>query len=137
MKEAKFSIYAEISWVEEINAIQVKWNKLHMTLDKFKEITDTALRMILMKRSSIWIANQYDSEGVFSREVVEYISNELVGVAVWNYGVKLVLTIMPKQVGLSSLSTKHWIGQVQRKEAFTMAEFANLEDCRKWVQENA
>jgi hypothetical protein len=136
MKQAKFSPYAEIFWLEDINAVQIKWNKLHMSLDKFKEITDKVLQMISINKSSIWIADQYDSEGALNKKIIEFITNELVGDAVENYGVKLVLTIMPKQVGLSSLSAKRWMGEVQKMEAFTMANFTTLDDCKEWVREN-
>ncbi|MBL4648766.1 MAG: hypothetical protein JKY03_03475, partial [Aureispira sp.] len=46
MKHAKFPPYAELSWLADINAIEVKWNKLYMTLEEFKEITDTVLKML-------------------------------------------------------------------------------------------
>lgn len=136
MKQASFSPYAELVWLEDVNAIQLKWKQLHMSLEQFKEITDKALQMIAANKSITWIADQYDSVGVFSKEIIEYITNELVGIGVTQYKIELVLTIMPKKVGLSSLSTKRWMGDVQKMEAFTMANFANIEDCKEWILEN-
>ena len=136
MKSSNFPPYAKIIWLEDINAIQLKWEELHMPLEQFKEITDFALNIMSENKGTTWIADQYDSKGAFKTDVIEYITNELVGIGVAKYGIKLVATIMSKQSGLSSLSTKRWMGDVQKQEAFTMANFATLEDCKEWILAN-
>ena len=136
MKQVDYLPHAEISWLAEINAVQVKWLQLHMSLDRFKEITNTVLEMMTINKSSIWIANQYDSEGAIRKEILKYMTTEMVEIAVGKYGVKLVLTVMPKVKGLTSLSTKRWIGDVQKLDAVTMVNFGTLEDCKQWILEN-
>jgi hypothetical protein len=136
MKKVDFSPYVELFWLEDVKAVQVKWGQLHLSLDKFKEITDTILEMISINKSCIWIVDQYDSKGAFKKEVLEYITNELVGVAVGTYGVKYVLTVMPNEMGMSSLSAKRWMGEVQKMDAFTMGNFGTLESCKKWISAN-
>jgi hypothetical protein len=49
MKKVDFSPYVELFWLEDVKAVQVKWGQLHLSLDKFKEITDTILEMISIK----------------------------------------------------------------------------------------
>lgn len=136
MKEANYPPHAEISWLEDVNAVQVKWLQLHMTLERFKEITGAVLEMMALHNSSISIANQYDSEGAINKVLLEYMTNDLVEISVNKYGVTRVLTVMPKSLGLASLSTKRWIGDVQKKDTVTMASFVNIEDCIEWIKEN-
>jgi hypothetical protein len=60
----------------------------------------------------------------------------LVGVAVGTYGVKYVLTVMPNEMGMSSLGAKRWMGEVQKMDAFTMGNFGTLGSCKKWINAN-
>jgi hypothetical protein len=120
MEKIDFSPYAEIFWLEDVNAVRVKWSQLHISLEEFKEITEAVFKMITKTKSCIWIVDQYDSKSAFKKEVLEYVTNELVGLAVGKYGVKYVLTVMPNEMGISSLSAKRWSGEVQKMDAFTM-----------------
>ena len=137
MKETDFSSYAEIFWLEDINAIRVKWSRMFLSLDKFKACTDAVLEKIGETKSCIWIVDQHDSKGAFNKEVLDFITNELVAVAVGEYGVKFVLTVMPNQAGMSSLSAKRWMGEVQKLDALTLGNFGSLESCTDWIRANA
>jgi hypothetical protein len=137
MEKIDFSPYAEIFWLEDINAIRVKWTKMYLSLDKFKASTDAVLEIITKTKSCIWIVDQFDSKGAFNKEVLDFITNELVATAVGEYGVKYVLTVMPSQSGMSLLSAKRWMGEVQKMDAFTMGNFGTLESCTDWIRANA
>lgn len=136
MEKISFPPYVEIIWLEDVNAVQAKWTELHLSLEKFKEVTDAVMKMLLSHNSTIWIADQYDGEGVFNKKIIDFITNELVGDAVTNYGIKLVLTVAPRVKGISSLNTKRWLGDVQEMVDFTMASFATIEDCKQWIHDN-
>jgi len=136
MKYVNFPPYVELFWLEDINVVQLKWTGLYLSLDKFKEVANAAKKMLSVHNSSIWIADQYDSKGAFNKEVLDYIANELVEDVVANYEVKLVLTIMPKDKGISSLSAKRWVGDVQEMGVFKMATFPTIEACKKWIIED-
>ncbi|CAA6813199.1 MAG: Unknown protein, partial [uncultured Aureispira sp.] len=120
MKKVSLLPYVEILWLEDVKAVQVKWLQLHLSLEEFKEVTTAVVEMIRMHESSIWIVDQYNSQGVFSKKIIDFIANELVE----DIGVKLILTVVPKEKGLSSLNTKRWMGDVRKVGEFTMVDFA-------------
>ena len=136
MEKIDFSPYAEIFWLEDINAIRVKWTKLALSLDKFKASTDAVLELITKTKSCIWIVDKFDSKGAFNKEILDFITNELVAVAAGEYGVKFVLTVMPNQFGMSSISARRWMGKVQRMDALTLGNFGTLGSCNKWIRAN-
>jgi len=134
MEKYDFSPYAEVTWESEIKAIRVKWNKLHLKMSDFEEIVGKAFEVMKQNNGYIWIADMYDSEGVFPKEVVDYISADSTTEASRSLGLKWALTIMPKKSGLSSLSTKAWNKSVEELDVFVVEQFPDFDTCEKWIE---
>ncbi len=128
----EFEPHAVVTWLEDVKAIHIEWKKLYMPLERFQEICVTAIGILSEKGGSIWIADQYESEGVFNKQIKEVISGDLHAMAK-HAGITKVLTVMPKQVGLSSLNVKSWIRDVNKKEGIATVEFDTLEACKQWI----
>ncbi|MEM6831570.1 MAG: hypothetical protein AAGA66_15770 [Bacteroidota bacterium] len=124
--------YAKIHWLEDVKAVRVELFDLFMSLDDFINVMNHVLEFIKEYKSEIWIADSYNSEGVFSKEIQEYISNELIATGV-SIGVKKVLTVMPKSYGLANMTTKNWQARVRKANAFVMEEFPDIETCKRWI----
>lgn len=130
-----FDSYATVTWLDDVQAIHIQWKNLYMSLEKFQEICVAAIGMLTEKKGKIWIADQYDSEGVFNTQIKAIISGDLHAMAK-HAGITMVLTVMPKEVGLSSLNTKSWMRDVSKKEGIALMEFPTLEICKEWIQAN-
>lgn len=130
-----FDPYAEVSWLENYQAIHVQWRNLYMSLDQFRVICQQAAQILTENKASIWIANQYESEGVFNKEIQEFIELDLYEAA-QQIGIKSILTVMPKEAGLSSLSTKRWVNKAVSRDDFFTETFATLDDCFAWIKDS-
>ena len=124
---------AEIIWLEDVKAIQVRWLKLHMKMELFQEIAGKAFEVMSKNNGSIWIADMYDSQGVFPKDIMEYISADETTQASISIGLKWALTVMPKASGLASLSTKSWNKSVDDLNAFVVEQFPDLDTCKEWI----
>ncbi|MGH1339300.1 MAG: hypothetical protein ACRBFS_24490 [Aureispira sp.] len=129
-----FEPHATILWEEELNAVHIEWKKLYMPLERFVEICNAAVEVVIEKKATVWLGNQYNSEGVFNKEIKEAIAEGAEPMK--QIGVNKLLTIMPKTMGLSSLNTKSWINGIKGNDGLDMAEFATLEECREWILAN-
>jgi hypothetical protein len=127
-----FEPYATITWLDDIKAIHIKWENLYLVLEKFQEICIKAMSVLSKKGGHIWIADLYDSEGVFNAQIKSIISGDL-HIMAQQAGITMVLTIMPKEVGLSSLNTKSWIREVTKKEGIEIVQFDTLDRCKTWI----
>lgn len=103
-----------------------------MNLDRFKEICDVAFKVLLENKGDVWIADQYLSEGVFNNEIQRFILNELSQAGQEN-GVQMVLTVLPKNSGLSTISVKRWSSGIKDQKDFINEQFETLEECKKWI----
>ena len=129
----EFSPNAKIHWMEDIQAIRVEWFKLHMTLEHFQTICGAGIQVLQQKGASLWIADQYNSEGAYPKDVQDFVVRELEDIAV-SVGVKKILTIMPKELGLSSMSTKRWNNNLAERGNFMLQNFSTLEACLAWLK---
>ena len=127
-----FEENAEITWEADVNAVRVIWKNLFMNLDRFKEICDVAFKVLLENKGDVWIADQYLSEGVFNNEIQRFILNELSQAGQEN-GVQMVLTVLPKNSGLSTISVKRWSSGIKDQKDFINEQFETLEECKKWI----
>ncbi len=132
LSKPDLSHYAQVHWLEDVKAVRIQWLDLFVGLDDFKQITTNALELIKEHKSSIWIMDAFNSDGVFSNEIQSFISDELVELGV-SEGVLKVLTIMPKSAGLANMTTKNWQARVRKKNAFVMEDFSDLDACKKWI----
>lgn len=127
------SPHAKIHWIEDLEAVRVEWLQLFMSLDKFQSICKQAINVLQEGGGSIWIADSYESEGVFPDEIQTFITEQLVPLAK-SVGIKRVLTILPKESGLASMATRKWQQGVKEKDAFIMEQFPNMQSCRTWIE---
>lgn len=134
MDQADFPPYAEISWHSDLNAIRVKWKKMFMKLEEFEQIIHEAWGILKANNGHIWISDMYESEGVFPEDIMSYISSDGTIEKSNEAGVKWALTIMPKKVGLASMSTKKWQKDIVAKDSFTIQEFPDWETCQSWIK---
>lgn len=104
-----------------------------MKMSKFEEIAAKAFEIMLQNKGSIWVSDMYQSEGVFPKEIVDYISADSTTEASKAVGLKWALTIMPKTLGLESISTKSWNKNVQELGAFVVEQFQDWDTCKKWI----
>ena len=132
-----FLPYAKVYWYQELSAVRVSWLKLHMSLEEFQKIANYAFDVMQKNKGYIWIADMYESKGVFSPDVVAYISDEKTTAASAQAGLRWALTIKPKELGLASMSTKKWNQDVRDKTQFIMEDFADLESCMDWLKQEA
>ncbi|NQZ79175.1 MAG: hypothetical protein HRT61_24105 [Ekhidna sp.] len=107
-----------------------------MTLEKFREICEAAFKVLQEHKGTLWIADQYESKGVFTSEIQEFIINELADIARDN-GLTKVLTVLPKHSGLSAMSAKRWSEEVREKGEFVNEQFKTLADCKEWISETS
>lgn len=136
-----FDPHAEITWLEDYQAVHVKWKRLYMSLERFHEICIKAMSILIEHNGVNWIADQYESEGAFNKEIQETMNGEMY-VQAQKAGIKLIMVILPKAAGLSSLSTKRWVKSTSEREDMSVDSFATLEECLAWLkdaiqQENA
>ena len=132
MEKKFFEPHAEIVWEEDVKAVRVVWKKLFMTLTRFQEICQTAFEILQSEKGAIWIADQYRSEGVFNKEIQDFMMNDLAVIAHQN-GLRMVLTILPMKSALSAMSVKRWSAGLKEKREFMNEQFSSLEDCKEWV----
>lgn len=124
--------HARIHWLDEIGAVRVEWLNLFMDLDKFKSICGEAINVLKENNGKTWIADSYNSDGVFPNEIQTFIAEELVGLAK-SVGITKVLTVMPKNAGLASMTTRSWNNNVKQKGEFVMESFNTLDECKEWL----
>ena len=134
MEAFDYSPHAEVVWENDLKSIRVKWKKLHMTMSQFEEIAGKAFEVMKQHNGYIWIADMYESEGVFPKDIMDYISAESTTEASKSLGLKWALTIMPKKSGLASLSTKSWNKSVDELNIFVVEQFQDFETCQEWIQ---
>ncbi len=134
MESIKYPPFAEITYHADLKAVHVKWLKLHMKLTEFEEIANHAFGILKENGGYVWIADMYDSQGVFPKDIMSYISSDETTAASMAMGLKWALTIMPKAAGLSSLSTKSWNKDVKSKDAFVVEQFPSWYACTDWIK---
>ena len=134
MLHQKFENYANIYWIEDYKAVRVEWYNLYMQLEKFQEIYHAGIDLLLDKKGTVWIADQYQSKGVFSKDVQTYIVSQLAPEHIPK-GLDTLITIEPKALGFSTHSMKKWTKEVEQSGPFTTGKFPTLEDCEAWLQE--
>ncbi len=134
MKSADFLPYATIQWMEDIPALRVKWMKQHMKLSEFEEIIECAWGVLKEHDGFIWISDMSDSQGVFPKEIIDFIADDAIAAKSNAAGVRWALTVMPKAAGLASMSTKSWNKEVKKKENFVVEQFSDWETCVKWIE---
>ena len=129
--KAQFPPNATVYWCPEIRAARVTWDKLFCNLDQFIEICDYVIDLLKQHQANTWIVDTYESNGVFAKGVQEYIQQTLINRAIQN-NITNVLTIVPQQKGLSSLSNKSWQKPVSNA-GFVTGNFPDFETCRNWL----
>lgn len=128
-----FSPNARVHWLSDINALRVEWLKLHMSLDTFQNIVGQALGILKEHQGSVWIADSYESKGVFPKEIQDIIQNDDMTTFAKEAGLKMVLSVMPKESGLASMSTKKWTKETEENGHYAMRQFPDLESCKDWI----
>lgn len=130
-----FEPHATIEWQEELNAVHIKWKNLYMPIERFLQICGVAVEMVLEKQATVWLADQSESEGVFSKQIKDAIANG--GEGMRQLGITQLLTILPQEAGLSSLNTRSWVKGIKReKTELVVLEFPTLEVCKTWILNN-
>ncbi|MEM9327279.1 MAG: hypothetical protein AAGA85_16545 [Bacteroidota bacterium] len=129
-----FAPYAAITWDDEVQALRVQWIKQHLSLDQFKEIIEKAWSILKQHEGYVWISDMYESQGVFPPEIKDYIVSDEVAARSNEMGVRWALTIMPKSVGLASMSTKSWNNGVKSRDSFVVEEFPDWSTCKGWLK---
>lgn len=127
--------HARIHWIEEFKAVRVEWLKLHMKLETFQGIIGEALQVLKEHQGSIWLADSYESEGVFPQDIQEFMQNDDTTAFAKSFGLKMILSVMPKQAGLSSLSTKKWTKDAESRGDYIVHQFPDLDTCLTWLSE--
>lgn len=134
LRIAEFENHANLFYSEEMKAIRVEWKKLYMSKDKWLEIINRAIELGREHDVSIWIADLYESEGMFSNDVIEYWTSNGIDL-IKNNGFRYVLTVNPKKIGLTSISDKTWKKPVSEKNAFQLFEFPDMKGVKQWINE--
>ncbi len=133
MLKENLSPYAKIYWEEDVQAVRVEWLRLFMKLDDFKKVVEYALGILRENHGAIWIADSSNSKGVFSEEVQEYMQMDDVATFAKMAGLSMLLTVMPQNSGLSSMSTNKWKKRAEEKHIYYMEEFKDLKSCKEWI----
>lgn len=131
MNIVDFTPHATVSWLEDLKAVRVEWLQLYMSLERFQEICRAALQLLKAHGGSIWVADQHKSIGTFDKNIHDFIVDKLGPIAEQN-GITFIAVVMPKEAGLSSLSTKRWNKNTEEKGSIPTGQFETLEDCKKW-----
>lgn len=136
MKKAEFPPYAKIEWLDNLTALRVKWLEQHMKLSEFEEIIECAWSIMKDNKGYIWVSDMSDSEGVFPRDIMDFIADDDVAAKSNEAGLRWALTVMPKAAGLESMSTKSWNREVKKKDTFVVEQFPDWDSCKKWIEMN-
>lgn len=137
MADIDFPPYAELILEKDLKAVRIKWKRLFLKLEEFKEIVEAGLNIMKENQAHIWISDMYESEGVFPKEIVSYITSDDTTAKSNEMGLNWALTINPKQSGLSSLSTKKWQKELINKDTLLVRDFPTLDSCKKWIEAQA
>ena len=132
MVKQEFNPNARVHWMEGEKAVRVEWLKLFMSLEQFQAICGIAIQVLRQNGGDIWIADQFNSEGAFPKDIQAFIIEELEPIAI-AAGIKKILTVVPKELGLSSMSTNRWNANVAAKGNFITKKFNSLEACTDWL----
>lgn len=124
--------HGKVYWSADLAAVRIQWLDLFMSLEDFKTICKKAIGVVRKKESKIWIADSSLSEGVFSSAIQDYIADDLV-VLGQTLGVNKVITILPPNAGLASMTTTNWQTRVKKTGNFIMRDFDSMESCREWL----
>lgn len=127
-----FDPHAEIAWLERYNAIHVKWKQLHMPTERFQQICAKAASTAVQYKAKIWIADQYEREGIFSQEQQRAITGNLQAITL-HLGVKSVLRILPKTMRENSSSIKRLTQKIRPQDELLTRSFTTLEECLEWI----
>ncbi|MDW3191473.1 MAG: hypothetical protein R8G66_03885 [Cytophagales bacterium] len=127
--------HARVHWLESHKTLRVEWLKLHMSTERFQEIAGQALRVLQEHKGSIWLADSYNSEGVFSQEIQSFMHGDDMTNFARQAGLRMILSVMPKQAGLASLSTKKWTKEAENRGDYIVQQFPDLDTCLNWVDE--
>lgn len=129
-----FSPNAIVTWEEEVQAVRLRWKRLFLQLSEFEKISYAALDIISENNGKIWIADMFDSEGAFPQDVQQFIAETLISDGI-SRGLNMLLTVVPNQSGLASLSMKKWSNEVSNSNGFITAQFQTFENCSSWILE--
>ncbi len=135
--DTDFLPHAELKWLEEANAIQVRWLILHMSSRQFYTICSAALQILMQHKGNIWIADMSDSDGVFSSKIQHALTSTVMQQQAEAAGIEYVFTVMPKTAGLSTLNTRAWLKKARKMELQdSVVDFPNLKTCLEWIKMN-
>lgn len=123
-----------IHWMEDVSAVCATWTKLHLTGERFLEIANSCNDFAASKNSKILIVDQYDGIGTHPKEVQDIIASGQLDDKSKDSGVKMLLTVMPKSLGLASISAKKWTKSVG-SYTLTFKLFETMEECKQWIRE--
>lgn len=126
---------ANLYYHANLNAVRIEWLKLAVKMDQFHAIVNEMINFIQYNTPDNLIVDQYNSTHSFSKEIQHFIDTQLQG-AVQALGIKNILTVVPKERGLSSLSVSHWQRNVKRESNFNMVNFETLAECTAWIENN-
>lgn len=129
--------HARIHWLEKQKAVRVEWLKLHMNMEKFQEIAGQALGVLQKHKGTIWLADSYNSEGVFSQDIQQFMHGDDMTNFAKQAGLKMILSVMPKQAGLASLSTKKWTKEAENRGEYMVHQFPDLQTCLARIGEQS
>ncbi len=97
----------EVKWLPEVGAIVDKWKSYSVTLQEFQTaILDKGLNYAKFWNGSAWIADSSDANGVFSKDIQDFINSEVFP-AFSKSGIKYFVTVKPKNA-LTSLTVKKY-----------------------------
>ncbi len=127
---SEFDPHARIHLIEDCEAIYLQWNKLFMTQGQWMDILKEAIAIGKANGFSTWIADMYNSEGIFSPEVISYWKTSGMDLVKKN-GFKQVLTVNPKHI---STSDRSWKVPFNENSPLQLIEFPNLEKLKNWIK---
>ncbi len=128
-----YSPNAKIYWDLDLNSVRCEWLNLYGELDELKKISKAAVELAKDNNTNMFIVDSYESNGAFPPEFVDYIRDELTPFA-FACGIKFLMTILPKELGLASMATKRW--QKEERSGMTLVNFKTHEDCADWIIQN-
>lgn len=120
---------------EEASAMIDTWESFVVSKDDFKHyILDKALSFARSKNVKAWIIDATRSKGVFTKELLSFIENE-VHPTFFKNGIKYFISIKPQESAFAELTEKSYTNSLSNS-GLRLITCSTIDEAIEWIKNN-
>jgi len=123
----------KVKWNNEVKAIIDTWYNYFITLGQFKEaVLEKGLEHAKANGGIAWIVDSSNAKGAFSKEIQEFIGNEVFPAFAKN-GIKYFITITSKESAITRMSVANYSAKTG-PNGLKLLEVNNVDEAIEWLK---